>query len=91
MEELTKITHVGAPIVLSIVAEEIRRSSDEPPAQATVVEVGLLLGEPGNSPPSFDNDKLVPKLKSIKIILTNNLHVNINSILMLKKIVMSLG
>lgn len=63
LDELTQITHVGAPVVLSIVAEEIRRSTDEPPAQATVVEVGLLLGEPGNSPPAFDNDKLVPKFK----------------------------
>ncbi|XP_066601623.1 cadherin-86C [Prorops nasuta] len=57
LEELTKITHVGAPIVLSVVAEEIRRVRDEPPAQATVVEVGLLLGEPGNSPPYFESDK----------------------------------
>ncbi|XP_034949613.1 uncharacterized protein [Chelonus insularis] len=59
LEELTQITHVGAPIVLSIVAEEIRRSTDEPPAQATVVKVGLLLGEPGNSPPYFENDNYV--------------------------------
>lgn len=59
LEELTQITHVGAPVVLSVVAEEIRRSSNEPPAQATVVEVGLLLGEPGNSPPYFENDKWV--------------------------------
>ncbi|OXU32080.1 hypothetical protein TSAR_007837 [Trichomalopsis sarcophagae] len=56
LEELTKITHVGAPIVLKIVAEEIRTTRDEPPAQATVVELGLLLGEPGNSPPYFEND-----------------------------------
>ncbi|XP_057327401.1 uncharacterized protein LOC130668904 [Microplitis mediator] len=56
LEELTQITHVGAPIVLSVVAEEIRRSTDEPAAQAAVVEVGLLLGEPGNSPPYFEND-----------------------------------
>ncbi|KAH0567452.1 cadherin-86C [Cotesia glomerata] len=59
LEELTQITHIGAPIVLSVVAEEIRRSTDEPPAQATVVEVGLLLGEPGNSPPYFENDNYV--------------------------------
>ena len=60
LEELTQITHVGAPVVLTVVAEEIRRSKDEPPAQATVVDVGFLLGEPGNSPPYFENDKLVP-------------------------------
>nr|XP_011305107.1 PREDICTED: uncharacterized protein LOC105267741 [Fopius arisanus] len=59
LKELTQITHVGAPVVLSVVAEEIRRSPNEPPAQATVVEVGLLLGEPGNSPPYFDNDNYV--------------------------------
>ncbi|KAK0160780.1 hypothetical protein PV328_008149 [Microctonus aethiopoides] len=59
LEQLTQITHVGAPVVLSVVAEEIRRSTDEPPAQATVVEVGLLLGEPGNSPPYFENDNYV--------------------------------
>ncbi|XP_063974782.1 cadherin-86C [Diachasmimorpha longicaudata] len=59
LEELTQITHVGAPVVLSVVAEEIRRSPLEPPAQATVVEVGLLLGEPGNSPPYFENDHYI--------------------------------
>jgi len=59
LDELTQITHVGAPVVLTVVAEEIRRSREEPPAQATVVEVGFLLGEPGNSPPYFENDKLV--------------------------------
>ncbi|XP_014475326.1 PREDICTED: cadherin-86C-like [Dinoponera quadriceps] len=62
LEELTQITHVGAPVVLSVVAEEIRRSRDEPPAQATVVEVGFLLGEPGNSPPYFENDKYITSI-----------------------------
>ncbi|XP_015606169.1 cadherin-86C [Cephus cinctus] len=59
LDELTQITHVGAPIVLTIVAEEIRRSREEPPAQATVVDVGLLLGEPGNNPPYFESDNYV--------------------------------
>ncbi|KAL2717454.1 trichohyalin-like [Vespula squamosa] len=59
LEELVQITHVGAPVVLSVVAEEIRRTREEPPAQATVVEVGLLLGEPGNSPPYFESDTYV--------------------------------
>ncbi|XP_011499951.1 PREDICTED: cadherin-86C [Ceratosolen solmsi marchali] len=62
LEELTKITHVGAPIVLKIVAEEIRSTRDEPPAQATVVELGLLLGEPVNSPPYFENDNYIARL-----------------------------
>ncbi|XP_046479763.1 uncharacterized protein [Neodiprion pinetum] len=56
LDELTQITHVGAPILLTVVAEEVRRLRDEPPAQATVVELGLLLGEPGNSPPYFESD-----------------------------------
>ncbi|CAD1476989.1 unnamed protein product, partial [Heterotrigona itama] len=59
LEELTQITHVGAPVVLTVVAEEIRRSREEPPAQATVVDVGFLLGEPGNSPPYFESDNYV--------------------------------
>ncbi|KZC14888.1 Cadherin-86C [Dufourea novaeangliae] len=59
LEELTQITHVGAPVVLTVVAEEIRRSRDEPPAQATVVDVGFLLGEPGNTPPYFESDNYV--------------------------------
>ncbi|XP_011690859.1 PREDICTED: cadherin-86C isoform X2 [Wasmannia auropunctata] len=62
LEELTKITHVGAPVVLTVVAEEIRRSRDEPPAQATVVDVGFLLGEPGNNPPYFENDNYVASI-----------------------------
>lgn len=65
MEELTQITHVGAPIVLTVVAEEIKRSKEEPPAQATVIDVGFLLGEPGNSPPYFESDKLVPETRVI--------------------------
>ena len=60
LQELSKITRVGAPIILRIVAEEVRVSWDEPPAQATVVEIGILLGDPGNKPPYFENDKLVP-------------------------------
>ncbi|XP_076173320.1 uncharacterized protein LOC143149635 [Ptiloglossa arizonensis] len=59
LEELTQITHVGAPVVLTVVAEEIRRSRDEPPAQATVVDVGFLLGEPGNTPPYFESDNYI--------------------------------
>ncbi|XP_070150404.1 cadherin-86C-like [Polyergus mexicanus] len=62
LEELTQITHIGAPVVLTVVAEEIRRSRDEPPAQATVVEVGFLLGEPGNSPPYFENDNYIASI-----------------------------
>ncbi|XP_026823897.1 uncharacterized protein LOC105277425 isoform X1 [Ooceraea biroi] len=62
LDELTQITHVGAPVVLTVVAEEIRRSREEPPAQATVVEVGFLLGEPGNSPPYFENDNYVASI-----------------------------
>ncbi|XP_076302670.1 cadherin-86C-like, partial [Lasioglossum baleicum] len=59
LDELTQITHVGAPVVLTVVAEEIRRSREEPPAQATVVDVGFLLGEPGNSPPYFESDNYI--------------------------------
>ncbi|KMQ96646.1 Cadherin-23, partial [Lasius niger] len=62
LEELTQITHIGAPVVLTVVAEEIRRSRDEPPAQATIVEVGFLLGEPGNSPPYFGNDNYIASI-----------------------------
>ncbi|XP_033229645.1 titin [Belonocnema kinseyi] len=56
LQELTQITYVGAPVVLKVVAEEIRRTREEPPAQSTVVEVGFLLGEPGSNPPHFEND-----------------------------------
>ncbi|XP_043250177.1 titin homolog [Colletes gigas] len=72
LEELTQITHVGAPVVLTVVAEEIRRSRDEPPAQATVVDVGFLLGEPGNTPPYFESDKLVPETQFAIQINTND-------------------
>lgn len=48
-------------MILSVVAEEVRHSWDEPPAQASVVELGIVLGEPENSPPYFESDKLVPK------------------------------
>lgn len=59
LEELARITRPGAPIILTIVAEEVRKNWNEPPAQSTVVEIGILLGDPDNKPPYFDNDRFV--------------------------------
>lgn len=55
---------------------------DEPPAQATVVELGLLLGEPGSSPPYFENDKSVPNFKPKNYI---SFHEHINSLKIISK------
>ena len=77
LEELTKIIRLGEPIILRIVAEEVRVSWSEPPAQATIVEIGILLGDPSNKPPYFDNDKLVPnnnKRKSLNFLNFNFCH-----------------
>ncbi|XP_023288694.1 cadherin-86C [Orussus abietinus] len=62
LEEISQMTHTGIPIILTIVAEEVRRSSDEPVAQATVIELGILLSETGSNPPVFESDRYMASI-----------------------------
>nr|CAD7439821.1 unnamed protein product [Timema bartmani] len=56
LRELLTITRSHQPVLLTVLAEEVRMGLHEPPAMSTVVQVALLLGELGNSPPYFEND-----------------------------------
>lgn len=57
LDEIAAITHIGDPVILTVVAEEVKVSRDEPPAMATTVQLAFLLPERENSPPYFENDQ----------------------------------
>ncbi|KAG6450669.1 cadherin-86C isoform X2 [Manduca sexta] len=55
IEEIAAISHAGAPILLTVVAEEVRLSRDEPEAMSSTVQLAFILPERENSPPYFEN------------------------------------
>lgn len=57
LDEISYITHIGDPVLLTIVAEEVKVTRDEPPAMATTVQLAFFLPERSNSPPYFENDQ----------------------------------
>jgi hypothetical protein len=57
LDEISAITHIGDPVLLTIVAEEVKVSRNEPPAMATTVQLALFLPERENSAPYFENDQ----------------------------------
>ncbi|XP_068085197.1 cadherin-86C [Anabrus simplex] len=59
LKELVHITRSYQPILLTIVADEVRASLQEPPSMSTTVQVALMLDSLGNSPPYFESTKLV--------------------------------
>lgn len=59
IDEISAITHVGDPVLLTVIAEEVKITRDEPPAMATTVQLALFLPERVNSPPYFENDQYV--------------------------------
>lgn len=59
IEEISAITHLGDPILLTIIAEEVKVTRNEPPSMATTVQIALFLPEKLNSPPYFENDQYV--------------------------------
>lgn len=59
IEEISVITHLGSPILLTIIAEEVRVTRNEPPSMATTVQIALFLPERINSSPYFENDQYV--------------------------------
>nr|CAD7260211.1 unnamed protein product [Timema shepardi] len=56
LRELLTITRSHQPVLLTVLAEEVRMDLHEPPAMSSTVQVALLLGDLGNSPPYFEND-----------------------------------
>lgn len=57
LDEISAITHIGDPVLLTVVAEEVKVSRNEPPAMATTVQLAFFLPERENSPPYFENDQ----------------------------------
>lgn len=57
LDDIAAITHIGDPVLLTVVAEEVKVSRDEPPAMATTVQLAFILPERENSPPYFENDQ----------------------------------
>ncbi|XP_026500397.2 cadherin-86C [Vanessa tameamea] len=62
IEEIAAISHAGAPILLTVVAEEVRLSREEPEAMSSTVQLAFILPERDNSPPYFENDSYITYL-----------------------------
>lgn len=57
LDEISAITHIGDPVLLTVIAEEVKVARNEPSAMATTVQLALFLPERSNSPPYFENDQ----------------------------------
>jgi hypothetical protein len=57
LDEISAITHIGDPVLLTVIAEEVKVARNEPPAMASTVQLALFLPERSNSPPYFENDQ----------------------------------
>ncbi|XP_061389861.1 cadherin-86C [Musca vetustissima] len=62
LEDIAAITHVGDPVLLTVIAEEVKVGRDEPPAMASTVQLAFFLPERTNSPPYFENDHYVSRV-----------------------------
>ena len=63
LDDISALTHAGDPVLLTVIAEEIKVGRDEPPAMATTVQLAFFLPERSNSPPYFDNDHYVTRIE----------------------------
>uniref|UniRef100_A0A182PTP3 Cadherin domain-containing protein n=1 Tax=Anopheles epiroticus TaxID=199890 RepID=A0A182PTP3_9DIPT len=63
LDDILALTHPGDPVLLTVIAEEVKVSRDEPPAMATTVQLAFFLPERSNSPPYFENDHYVVQLE----------------------------
>ncbi|XP_043071713.1 cadherin-86C isoform X2 [Drosophila grimshawi] len=62
IEDIAAITHVGDPVLLTVIAEEVKIGRDEPPAMASTVQLAFFLPDRTNSPPYFENDHYVSRV-----------------------------
>ncbi|XP_055377610.1 cadherin-86C [Condylostylus longicornis] len=62
LDEVAAITHIGDPVLLTVVAEEVKVNRDEPPAMASTIQLAFFLPERSNSPPYFENDQYVTRI-----------------------------
>lgn len=63
LDDISAIIHIGDPVLLTVIAEEVKVSRDEPPAMSTTVQLAFLLPERSNSPPYFDTDHYVARIE----------------------------
>ncbi|XP_064554419.1 cadherin-86C isoform X2 [Drosophila montana] len=62
LEDIVAITHVGDPVLLTVIAEEVKVGRDEPLAMASTVQLAFFLPDRTNSPPYFENDYYVSRV-----------------------------
>ena len=57
LKSLRVITQPYQPILLTVIAEEVKTGVNEPRALSNTAQLALIMGELDNSPPYFENDK----------------------------------
>ena len=57
LDEITAISHHGVPILLTVLAEEVKKTYNESEIMSSTVELAFILDERGNEPPHFENEK----------------------------------
>lgn len=63
LSEIQAISHAGAPVILTVVAEEIRVSADEPPALSSSVQIALIPPVPSWTSPQFSSPLFTTTIK----------------------------
>ncbi|XP_052869499.1 cadherin-86C [Anopheles cruzii] len=63
LDDILALTHAGDPVLLTVIAEEVKVTRQEPPTMATTVQLAFFLPERSNSPPYFENDHYVARLE----------------------------
>ncbi|XP_030382490.1 cadherin-86C [Scaptodrosophila lebanonensis] len=62
IDEIASIIHAGDPVLLSVIAEEVKVDPKEPSSMATTVQLALFLPDRTNSPPYFENDHYISRI-----------------------------
>lgn len=57
LDDIAAISNIGDPVLLTVLAEEVKVLRDEPPAMSTTVQLAFILPVRSNSPPFFENDQ----------------------------------
>ncbi|XP_017777051.1 PREDICTED: cadherin-86C-like, partial [Nicrophorus vespilloides] len=63
LNEIQAISHSNVPIILTVVAEEVRSSPTEPAAQSTTVRLALIAPQPTASNPRFSSTNFTVDLE----------------------------
>ncbi|KAJ9594672.1 hypothetical protein L9F63_014006, partial [Diploptera punctata] len=63
LKNLRIITQPYQPILLTVIAEEVKTGLNEPRALSSTAQLALIMGELENSPPYFENDNYVAHIE----------------------------